>query len=295
MNIAVVDIGTNSTRLLIAEVSAGREVRVLKTGLITTRLGEGIGKQAYLLRPAVDRTVEALLNFRQIILESGAEDVITAATSAVRDAANQRDFLAEVKQRVGWDVRVLPGDEEAQLSYLGVVRGLKADLCDGVVIDIGGGSTEFIWTGSGVLNCASLKIGAVRMTENGSRLADIREMLAGSLIPIKASGARRLVGVGGTLTTLAAVDQEMEIYDPAKVHGYFVTRQGIQDILYRFEKMTLEERKRAPGLQPQRADIITAGVRIALAVVDGLGTDGITVSETDIMYGLLYQALEKRK
>jgi len=295
MNIAVVDIGTNSTRLLIAEVSAGGEVRVLKTGLITTRLGEGIGKQAYLLTPAVDRTVEALLNFRQIILESGAEDVITAATSAVRDAANQRDFLAEVKQRVGWDVRVLPGDEEAQLSYLGVVRGLKADLCDGVVIDIGGGSTEFIWTGSGVLNCASLKIGAVRMTENGSRLADIREMLVGSLIPIKASGAGRLVGVGGTLTTLAAVDQEMEIYDPAKVHGYFVTRQGIQDILYRFEKMTLEERKRVPGLQPQRADIITAGVRIALAVVDGLGTDGITVSETDIMYGLLYQALEKRK
>lgn len=295
MNIAVVDIGTNSTRLLIAEVYAGGEVRVLKTGLITTRLGEGIGKQAYLLTPAVDRTVEAMLNFRQIILESGAEEVITAATSAVRDAANQRDFLAEVKQRVGWDVRVLPGDEEARLSYLGVVRGLKADFCDGVVIDIGGGSTEFIWTGSGVLNCASLKIGAVRMTENGSRLADIREMLVGSLIPIKASGAGRLVGVGGTLTTLAAVDQEMEIYDPAKVHGYFLTRQRIQDILDRFEKMTLEERKRVPGIQPQRADIITAGVRIALAVVDGLGTDGITVSETDIMYGLLYQAVEKRK
>lgn len=294
MRTAVVDVGTNTTRLLIAKILSG-EVRVIKTGMITTRLGEGIGRQPYLLGPAIERTVEALLNFRKIIQETGAEKVLAVATSAVRDAANQAEFLQEVKNRVGWDIRVLPGTEEAELSYLGASCGLKTGISEPLVIDIGGGSTEFIWRGTNGLNGTSVRLGAVRMTENDCTLANIKEMLARLLSSVKERGIRNLVGVGGTLTTLAAVDQKLEEYDPDKVHGYVLKRQKVEQILGRFEKMTLDERKQVPGLQPERADIVTAGVRIALAVMEGLDAEGVTVSETGIMHGILYKDLKAEK
>ncbi len=291
MRIAVVDIGTNSTRLLVAEWKA-EKVRVIKTDLVMTRLGEGIGKRTGLLKPAIERTIEALLDFKQIIREMDGEKVIVVATSAVRDAANRQKFLSAVKKQVGWDVRVLSGSAEAELSYLGVVKGLKTGVRHPLVIDIGGGSTEFIWVKSDGLYCLSVNLGAVRMTENASQLTEIREMLAGLFDTIKEDGINGLVGVGGTLTTLAAIDLEMEDYEPAQVHGYYLKRQRIKDILHRLELLPLEERKKIPGLQPRRADIIVTGAKIALAVVEGLDLEGVIVSETDIMYGLLYQTLE---
>jgi len=290
LRLAVVDIGTNSARLLVAEPKNGK-VEVVRTGLITTRLGEGIGQYPYLLRPAIERTLAALHNFKQIIEATGAEIVIAAATSAVRDAGNQAEFLSQVKQQVGWDVRVLSGAEEAELSYIGAVRGLKCDLRQPVVIDIGGGSTEFIWTGKSGLHYVSLRLGAVRMTEGNCGLTEIKEMMADLLKSIKEHDFTGIIGVGGTFTTLAAIDQELEVYDPHKVHGYILPRQRIQDILYRLEAMTVEQRKDVPGLQPQRADIIVAGVRIALAAVTGLEAEEVMVSETDIIFGLLYQKL----
>jgi len=287
---AVVDIGTNSVRLLVAD-SENEEVKVVKTGLITTRLGEGIGQQPHLLRPAIERTLAALKNFRRIIERSGAETVVAAATSAVRDAENRAEFLSEVKEQVGWDVRVLSGAEEAQLSYAGAVRGLEH--CPGfpVVIDIGGGSTELIWSGVGGLNFVSLRVGAVRMTEGNCTLTEIEEMLASTLKSIKDDGFERVIGVGGTFTTLAAIDQELKVYNPDRVHGYILKRQRIEDIVHHLESMSIAERKKIPGLQPQRADIIMAGARIALAAVMGLDAATVIVSETDIMYGLLFERL----
>lgn len=303
---AIVDIGTNSTRLLIAEPTPGG-ISTVRTGLITTRLGEGIGHQPYLQDAAMERTVEALLEFRRIIRDQDASGLVVAATSAVRDAANRDDFVAKVRHSLGWEIRVLSGEEEAYASYLGAVRGLQDTVSDPVVIDIGGGSTEFIWEAAQKLICISLRMGAVRMTENGSSLEEIKKLAAPVAGRINqdaltqsagvkhSAGGRNLVGVGGTLTTLAAVDQQMEVYEPAKVHGYYLTRQAAAGILTKLEGLTLEERKLIPGLQPQRADIIIAGARIALAIMEELASEGVTVSETDILYGLLHQALQDWK
>lgn len=286
MRTAVIDIGTNSVRLLIADKSPD-EIKIIKTGLVTTRLGEGIGEGFFLLRPAIERTLKALNSFRQEVDKACVDKIVVAATSAVRDAANRQDFLAEVLKQTGWTVRVVSGTEEAELSYLGAITGLKARIRNPVVIDIGGGSTEFIWERNDCLNCVSIRLGAVRMTEAGLGLTDIRKMLAELFGTVKADGFGILVGVGGTVTALAAVDQKLTLYNPDLVHGYFLKRQVIKNILRNFEGMTTAERKQVPGLQPQRADIITAGARILLAVVEGLETNGILVSETDIMYGLL--------
>lgn len=287
LRIAIVDIGSNSTRLLIAE-KMREGFKTLKTGLITTRLGEGIGQQPYLLETAMDRTLEALLNFRQVIAETGAAKIVVAATSAVRDAANRDEFVAKVRNRLGWEVRALSGEEEAYASYLGAVKGLGGTVSNPVVIDIGGGSTEFIWQTVEELNCISLKLGAVRMTESEASLDEIKKMA----LPLasRISGTN-LVGVGGTLTTLAAIDQQLEVYDPVRVHGYFLPKQVVAGILNKLDNATLEERKQIPGLQPERADIINAGVRIALAIIEVLGCSGVTVSETDILQGLLYQTI----
>lgn len=290
---AIVDIGTNSTRLLVSEVEAG-VVRIVHTGLITTRLGEGIGKQPVLLRGAVDRTIGALVKFKEEIDQFEPVVVLAAATSAVRDAANRDDFLAEVKARVGWEIKVLSGAEEARMSFLGVVRGLKSDIPNPVVIDIGGGSTEFIWAGPEAAEFRSLRVGAVRMAESGSGLDDITDLMAEVIDIIKKAGLKSIVGVGGTVTTLAAIDQRLEVYDPELVHGYFLSRQRVAAILEMLEKMSPDQRKGVSGLQPERADIIVAGTRIVRAIIEGLDGNGITVSETDIMYGLLYSELEQK-
>ncbi len=306
MRIAVVDIGTNSSRLLLADYVSG-DLQVNGTDLVTTRLGEGIGRASQLSRPAMDRTVEALLNFRDIVTGAGADRIIVAATSAVRDAENRDEFLFEVKQRVGWEVRVLSGREEAELSYRGAVSGLHGlSGCSGsgvpgaeggipetgnpAVIDIGGGSTEFIWSKEGRLRFASKRVGAVRMTDTQATQGEIEKMLQEVLDTIQETGVRSLIGVGGTVTTAAAIDQKLAVYDPEAVHGYCLNEQRIADILSDLEGMPPTRRKEVPGLQPERADIIIAGLRILLAVVRGLGTGMITASETDIMHGLALSA-----
>lgn len=296
MRIAVIDIGTNSIRLLIGDADEAEPagIKVVRTGLITTRLGEGIGSERRLNSTAIDRTIKALLEFKKIIEEERADEIIAAATSAVRDAENRLEFLEQARDIIGLEIRVLSGTEEAAMSYCGVVGGLKTANEAPVVVDIGGGSTEFIWQGSKGINFESLRIGAVRMTEMDSGLADIKLLMSEVIKPVKSAGYSRLIGVGGTVTTLAAIDMELTRYDPELVHGYHITRQRVEHILGRLEGMTVEDRRSVAGLQPQRADIIIAGVRIVLAVLDGLDATGITASESDIMYGLFYETIENK-
>lgn len=291
MRTAIVDIGTNSTRLLVAE-RLPEGFAAVKRGLIATRLGEGIGQQSYLLEMAMERTFAALLNFRQIIAEANVSRIVVAATSAVRDAANRDKFLDEVWKRLGWEVRILTGEQEAYASYLGAVRGIGDTVSNPVVVDVGGGSTEFIWQTVNELNCISLRLGAVRMTENKTPMDEIKKMmmpLAGQI------NDTNLVGVGGTITALAAIAQQMDVYDPARVHGYFLSEHDVVSILNKLDSVNLEERKQIPGLQPERADIINAGVRIILAIIQILGHSGVTVSETDILYGLLHQDCQEQE
>jgi len=288
--IAAIDIGTNSTRLLVAERCSGG-LKAMETRLITTRLGEGMGS-GVLLPGAMERTMEAVNSFYQIAQRLGAERVVAAATSAVRDASNRDEFLDGVRRKTGLRVRVLSGEEEAAMSYRGVLSGLTVVPRSTVVVDVGGGSTEFIWNQGGRLRLASVNVGAVRMTEADLGEEEVAARLNPALVEVRRSQIKTLVGVGGTITTLAAIDQGLVQYDPDRVHGYCLSATNVSDILKMLKRMDVEERKQVPGLQPERADIIVAGVTIVKAIMDGLGQGQLLVSECDILYGLVLEEVE---
>ncbi len=288
MRVAVIDIGTNSTRLMVAEVDRMGVGRVVHFDLVTTRLGEGIGS-GYLQKDAIARTCETLKHYLERIHLLQVECVVAAATSAVRDARNREEFL-QAARRIGLEVAVLSGEEEAYLSYLGVQYGLKVDPAGLLVMDVGGGSTEFIWQQDGSLFCRSVNVGAVRMTEGGHDDAAISRLLSPTLDQVRLSSPRRLVGVGGTVTTCAAMAQKLAVYDPRRVHGFVLSRAEVETILDILSRCTPEERRSLPGLQPERADIITAGVRIVRLVLHELGLPSLQVSEADIMHGLAIRA-----
>lgn len=286
----IIDVGTNSTRLLVADVTDDGKITPLFTDLKTTRLGEGI-EGGVLLPGAVSRTVEAVREMKEKALGHSASAVVATGTSAVRDASNNHIFLAEVFRQTGLSLRVLSGKEEAYYSYTGVISGFGA-LESAVITDIGGGSTEFTWKRRDEIICRSVKAGAVRMTEGGHGGADILRILQAVLDEVGKENIDILVGVGGTVTTLAAVDMVLEVYDPTLVQGYRLSLEGIYRIREKLEFAGPLGRKQIPGLQPARADIILAGVRILTLLMEYLGKKEIIVSEADIMYGL---ALETAK
>jgi len=284
MRVGVIDVGTNSVRLLVADVE-GKRVVPVRRALAMTRLGEGIEDR--ILRPAaVNRTLEALARFKELATAAGVTKLVVVGTSAVREAANRREFLQTVRERLDLEVRVLSGYEEACMSFVGAVTGLPLDPAGVIVVDVGGGSSEFAWVEGGVLRSRSVPLGAVRMTE-GSWSEDEAKAL---LVPVgreaERAGRRRLVGVGGTVTTLAAVAQRLEVYDPARVHGYPLEIGQVERLLAWLAGMDLEGRRRVPGLQPERADIIVAGTRIVLLVMRVLDQRVLRVSESDILHGV---------
>ncbi|MGQ9557892.1 MAG: Ppx/GppA phosphatase family protein [Desulfurispora sp.] len=282
--VAVIDLGSNSLRLLIADVSGPHSLKRLHFALKTTRLGEGIGG-GYLLPGAVQRTLAALQEFQDQVAAWNCRKVAVVATSAVRDAANREDFCRLVERTTGWPVRVLQGEEEAQYSYRGVL--LAGGFPPGVVVaDVGGGSSELTTQRSGQLISRSVPVGAVRMTEGGHSATEIRRLLEPLVQPLAGEPVGFLVGVGGTATTLAAIDLEMNLYQPEKVQGYALSRSRVEQIHRRLAGMTLEERRRLPGLQPARADIIVAGVQILLLLMELLGAGRLVVSEADLLDGL---------
>lgn len=287
--VAVIDIGTNSTRLLLAGLSGAGKIKPFYTELKATRLGEGIDG-GMLLSKAISRTVAAIVELVAEARKREASVVVVVATSAVRDANNREIFLDEVYQKTGMQVRVLSGQEEAFLNYMGVSGEYGDFLQSTLIVDIGGGSTEFTWKQGGKFFCRSIKAGAVRMTEGRQSSQSIREIMKETLEDIRRVNLHKLIGVGGTVTTLAAVDIGLEIYDQTLVHGYKLTRIAICQHMKRFIAAGAEGRKRIVGLQEERSDIIVAGVRILLNVMDSLEMKEIQVSEADLMYGL---ALEK--
>ncbi len=282
--VAAIDIGTNSTRLLVADCT-GAGLKRIETGLITTRLGKGMAS-GLLLQETMLSTADAVGLFYQKAMDLGAESVAAAATSAVRDAANKAEFLGLVEERTGLTVRVLSGEQEAALSYRGVLSGLPVDPVSSLVVDVGGGSTEFIWTYRGHLNLVSVNAGAVRLTDAGADEIMIYNILQPALDEVKQSAFECLVGVGGTITTLAAIDQRLSVYDTDLVHGYCLSAASVDKILKMLKDMDIPERRKVPGLKPERADIIVAGVSIVKIIMDGLGSDEMLVSECDILDGL---------
>lgn len=287
MLLASIDIGTNSTRYLLAEVT-DNAIKTIKTGLITTRLGQGIngGK---LLPEAMERTVSAIEQFLCEIESLQPRAVVAAATSAVRDAVNRDEFLQLTKRRTGITVKVLSGEAEAAASYRGVMAGLPVEATTTMVLDVGGGSTEMIWPGNQGVTYVSLPAGAVRMTEGGHSEEQIKDLLIPTLKQIKDKQDKglSLVAVGGTATTLAAMSLQLTKYRPELVHGFYLPYTEVVHLLEMLKEAGPEGRKNIVGLQPARADIIVAGVTLVKIILEALGIKGLTISESDILQGLV--------
>ncbi len=287
--VAAVDLGTNSTRLLVADVE-GESVEEVVRRLQITRLGEGVDGRRRLLPLPIARTRNCLTEYRREIDRLGAERTLAVATSAVRDAENGEAFLGEVEWSYGFTTRLLSGDEEAQLTFRGVTAGRSVDPRT-VVVDIGGGSTELVVGGpNGLTSHVSLELGCVRLTE---RFGDDRAALAAhvrSVLPdLDVSHA---IGVAGTVTSLAALDLGLVDYDPERIHGHALSRQAIEEQLERLAELSLDERRNVPGLEPERAPVIVAGAVILDEIVRRYGLDAIEASEHDILHGAAIEAAQ---
>ncbi len=299
MRVAVVDIGTNSTRLLIAEAdSSGESVRELDRRSQVTRLGAGVDRAGALSDEAVQRVFAVLAEYRDAIEGAGCEANMAVLTSAVRDAANGAAFTARVRERYGLDARVLSGDEEARLTFLGAMSGRPAPTEPTVVIDIGGGSTEFvIGRGHTPGFRVSLPVGVVRMSERHihsdppppdqlqALAADVRQTLQDGLPADERAAVVRGIAVAGTATSAASIDQELDPYDPARVHGYTLMRATVELLLARLADMTEDERRLVVGLVPTRAPTIVAGMIVLEQVMNAFDLEEVEVSEHDILYG----------
>lgn len=290
MRRAAIDIGTNSCRLLIADADEGR-YHVIRRELNSTRLGQGVDARRVLAPEAIARTIVCLQEFKQVMEENVVEWFRAVATSAVRDATNREEFLEIVRRECDMKVEVIEGDEEAALSYRGVNCGLSLDNSP-LVIDLGGGSCEFILPAEGVNLSMSLPLGAVRATEAGYNPAEIEGILS-PLLPFR----DRLVSypvvfVGGTATTLVAMHLALPEYDTRLVHGRILSLPEVQEVYELLAGLSLPELRSLPGLQPERADIILAGALIILEIMKFLSCSQIMVSESDILDGMITKDIE---
>jgi exopolyphosphatase / guanosine-5'-triphosphate,3'-diphosphate pyrophosphatase len=301
VRVAVIDMGTNSTRLLVADVEGGR-VRELARDSTVTRLGRGVDTSGHLANEAIEDVCAAIARYIGVYEELGAERVDAVATSAVRDADNREMFIAELRERFALDARILDGAAEARLTYLGAWADRHAQERT-LVVDIGGGSTELVvGDGREVAAYASLQAGTVRHTERhvahdpptaaelDALAADVRalidEALAGTALPRADVG----IGVAGTPTSLAAIEQQLDPYDAELVHGYRLSLASIQRLLSELAVMPLEERLEVTGLHRGRAPTIVAGVVILIQVMRAFGLAEIEVSEHDILWGAALEA-----
>jgi exopolyphosphatase / guanosine-5'-triphosphate,3'-diphosphate pyrophosphatase len=300
--VAVIDIGTNSARLLVADVEGGSVSPVERRSRVT-RLGRGVDLSGRLSAEAIEDACEAIGDYVVAVDELGAEATDAIATSAVRDAANGSAFVAELRERFALSARVLDGEEEARLTYLGATSE-QVPTEPTLVIDIGGGSTEMIvGTGEEIAFHTSLQAGVVRHTERHissdpptvveleSLAADVRGLIEAAVGP--GIEAREGIAVAGTPTSLAAVELQLEPYDPARVHGHVLHLPAIQRMLSQLASAPLSERIEIPGMHPDRAPTIVAGVVILVEAMRAFGLARITVSEHDILYGAALSAALK--
>ncbi|HKB93729.1 MAG TPA: Ppx/GppA phosphatase family protein [Gaiellaceae bacterium] len=273
MRVAAVDIGTNTTRLLVADVEDGQIEEVHRESRIT-RLGEGVDARRRLLPVPVARVRNVLSDYRRTLESLGAERTLAVATSAVRDAENGEAFLGEVEWSYGFTTQLLAGEEEAALTRRGVDPAPRT-----LVIDIGGGSTELVLDGFHT----SLPMGSVRFTERYEEDVDRTVAAARALLPeLSPHGA---IGVAGTVTQLAAFDTE-------SVHGHVLSRARAREHLERLARMSVVERRGLPRMEPERAPVIVAGAAILVAVLDAYGLEELTVSERDLLDGAALAAAE---
>ena len=293
--VAAIDCGTNSTRLLVA-----REGATVERLMTITRLGEGVDKTGQLSPAAIGRTVETLTRYRAVMDTHGVDAVRMTATSAARDAANRDEFFDAAEAVVGVRPELLSGDEEGRLSFIGATA--KLDSADGpfLVVDIGGGSTEFALGTTAPDAVVSIDVGCVRITEKflhhdpptAGELSDavsvIRAYMRDDIdraLP-DAKDARRLVGLAGTVTTIAAVEIGLPAYDSDRIHHFDLTRAAAEDVFRTLATEPRADRIHNPGLEEARADVIVGGAAILVTIMRHFDFDSCLVSEADILDGL---------
>ena len=298
MRVGIVDVGTNSTRLLVAEVDDGR-VRELARDSRVTRLGQGLGTSGRLAPEARERVFATLSGYRRVLDEHGVTRTLGVLTSAARDAADGPDFVRTVAEDFGLDARVLSGEDEARMTF----RGATAERDPGgsellAVVDIGGGSTEVVAGAGGEVSFfTSMQAGVVRHSERHvdsdppappeleALREDVRALLDAELPAGVRARVSGVVGVAGTATSVAAMDLGLAPYDPARVHGHRATRAAVGELRERLARLPEGERREVAGLHPDRAPTIVAGLVILEEVLEALGADALEVSERDILHG----------
>lgn len=299
--VAAIDCGTNSVRLLLADEVDG-SLRELSRRMEIVRLGEGVDRTGRLADAAIERTRIALIDYAAQIAELGVDRVRMCATSASRDAANADDFTAMVRSTLGIEPEVVSGDDEARLSFDGAVRGL-AQQAPYLVVDIGGGSTEFVVGDRQVTAAVSVDIGCVRMTERHLRddpptaaqieaaEADIVATVDAALAAVPGRDAATLVGLAGSVTTVAGLAMGLPAYDPGRIHHARVGLDAVATVSAELLAMSTAQRLALPVMHPGRADVIAAGALILRVIMERAGQSTVVVSEHDILDGIAYSLL----
>jgi len=300
MRLATIDIGTHSVLLLIVEKNPNGKIEVLVDEATLTRIGEGMSSNHVFLPPGMSRTLQVLNKYRILIEQQGIEKIITVGTAAFRKAANANSFINKVEKECGFKIEIISGKREAELTWKAASTDFGHNI---LVIDIGGGSTEVI---TGENQAISLPIGSVILTEkycNSDPLSDpdykrmcqaIDEKIAPfNLNTWKLEHLSTLVATAGTATTLGAIKKQMKIYKHNEIHGSKITLDEIKTIIADFKSKTIEERKKIPGLEPGRADVILAGSTILEKIAERFGFQEITVSDRGVRWGLAYEWFKK--
>ncbi len=298
MRVAVVDIGTNSTRLLVAEIDDQGNLTELERESTVTRLGEGVDASGRLGDAPMQRVFDTLERYRAAIDAHGVQRTTAVLTSAVRDAANGAEFTARVRDDYGLDARTIGGDEEAALTFRGATSERPDDGVDVVVIDIGGGSTEYVAGRDGDVDFhTSTQAGVVRQTErhlhddppppDGLRALaeEVATIIRGAVPADVRQRAGAAIAVAGTATSCAAIELELDPYDPRRVHGHVMDLATLELLLARLAQMTDDQRREVVGLHPDRAPTIVAGVVMLIESLRAFGLESVEVSEHDILRG----------
>ena len=298
---AAMDVGSNQLLLYIAKVENNKIVETLLDKGEITKLGEGVNQTGVLKEEAMDRTFKTLKDFKKSLDEYKVVDYKAVGTSALREAQNSSVFLSRVKDELGLEINVIPGEEEARFSYLAVVGGLDLGDKETAVVDIGGGSTEFIFgKGPTIMNRFSLKIGSLKMTEQFLKSDPVEDNEFQALMVYLKEDFERdvkspfvnpfLVGVGGTMTNLGAMYHKLEKYNPDIVHGTEISLNKLNLMVEDVKLKTIEEKRSIKGLQPKRVEVILAGMGILKAIMERLNCDNITVSDRGLRHGLFFES-----
>ncbi len=303
MKLASIDIGTNTILLLVAETGRGRIEPLLETETVVG-LGKGLQRSGILSADAMNRGLQTLAQYMERCRQMGVQETIAVGTSALRDAGNSREFLNRARRELGLPIEIISGEEEARLSFLAVTQDLKEPEGTLLVVDVGGGSTEFIFGRNNQINrWTSLPLGSVRLTEqfllsdpvrdeDWDRMEEeVRRLLRttpdSETVPF-------MVAVGGTATTLASVEQGLKEFSVEKIHRFVLGKDALARQLSLYRSKTIEERKRIAGLFPNRAEVILAGGAILYVALHRYRCPSVMISCHGIRYGLIYDRMKRR-